>query len=227
MANAPVVTPIPSATVILVREAGGHLETLLLRRNSKIAFHGGAWVFPGGRIDPEDHTPESPEDMLAAARRAAVRESQEEAGLTVPHEEMIWVSHWTTPEGQPQRYSTWFFLAAARDEAVQIDGDEIHDHRWMRPDLALAAQREKEIELPPPTFVTLTKLSTYRSVTETLSHLSAREPEIFVPRYTKVTGGICSMYEDDVGYPDVNVDRPGQRHRLWMIESGWKYEKTS
>lgn len=226
MTNTPVVTPIPSATVILVRETSGHLETLLLRRNSKIAFHGGAWVFPGGRIDPEDHAPGEPENMLAAARRAAVRESQEEAGLTVPHDDMIWLSHWTTPEGQPQRYSTWFFLAAATDEAVQIDGDEIHDHRWMRPDLALAAQRQREIELPPPTFVTLTKLSAYRSVTETLLHLSSREPEIFVPRYTKVPGGICSMYEDDAGYPDVNVDRPGQRHRLWMIESGWKYEKT-
>jgi 8-oxo-dGTP pyrophosphatase MutT (NUDIX family) len=226
MANTPIVTPIPSATVILLREASGNLETLLLRRNSKIAFHGGAWVFPGGRIDPEDHAPDKPDDLLAAARRAAVREAQEEAGLIVPSEEMTWISHWTTPEGQPQRYSTWFFLAAANDDAVQIDGDEIHDHRWMRPELALAAQRTQEIELPPPTFVTLTKLSTYSSVPETLAHLAAKEPEIFVPRYTKVAGGICSMYEDDVGYPDVNAERPGQRHRLWMIGSGWKYERS-
>jgi 8-oxo-dGTP pyrophosphatase MutT (NUDIX family) len=226
MANTPVVAPIPSATVILLRESSGHLETLLLRRNSKIAFHGGAWVFPGGHIDPEDHTPGNPDDMLAAARRAAVREAREEAGLTVSSEEMIWLSHWTTPEGRPQRYSTWFFLAAAKDEAVQIDGDEIHDHRWMRPDSALAVQRTQEIELPPPTFVTLTKLSAYRSMSEILLHLASKEPEIFVPRYTKVPGGICSMYEDDVGYPDVNIDRPGQRHRLWMIDSGWKYEKS-
>ena len=225
MANIPVVTPVPSATVILLREESSHLETLLLRRNSKIAFHGGAWVFPGGRIDPEDYIPGKPKDTLAAARRAAVREAQEEAGLTVPCEEMIWISHWTTPEGQPQRYSTWFFLAAAQDGAVQIDGDEIHDHRWMRPDLALAAQRTQEIELPPPTFVTLTKLSAYSSLPEALSHFAAKEPEIFVPRYTKVSGGLCSMYEDDVGYPDIDVDRPGQRHRLWMIDSGWKYEK--
>src|ERR1700704_5485458 len=106
MANTPVVTPIPSATVILLREANGHLETLLLRRNSKISFHGGAWVFPGGRIDPEDHTPGKPDDMLAAARRSAVREAQEEAGLAVTLSDMIWISHWTTPEGRPERYST-------------------------------------------------------------------------------------------------------------------------
>ena len=31
------------------------LEVLLARRSSKLAFHGGAWVFPGGRIDPDDY----------------------------------------------------------------------------------------------------------------------------------------------------------------------------
>jgi 8-oxo-dGTP pyrophosphatase MutT (NUDIX family) len=46
---------IPAATVVLLRDAAGGLETLMLRRNSKLAFAGGAWVFPGGRIDPEDY----------------------------------------------------------------------------------------------------------------------------------------------------------------------------
>ncbi len=225
MATTSPVTPIPSATVILLRNAGGTLETLLLRRNSKISFHGGAWVFPGGRIDPEDHAP-GQDDMLAAARRAAVRESQEEAGLNIALDDLIWISHWTTPEGRPERYSTWFFLAAAQDEAVQIDGEEIHDHRWAQPHHALASQRTGEIELPPPTFVTLTKLATYRATHEALASFTKREPEIFVPRYKPVSGGICSLYQDDVGYPDIDLDRPGRRHRLWMVDSGWRYEQT-
>ena len=37
---------IPAATVVLLRDAPGGLETLMLRRNSKLAFAGGAWVFP-------------------------------------------------------------------------------------------------------------------------------------------------------------------------------------
>ena len=37
------------------RRAPTGVETLMLRRNSKLAFAGGAWVFPGGRIDPEDY----------------------------------------------------------------------------------------------------------------------------------------------------------------------------
>lgn len=48
--------PVPAATVVLVREAESTtgIEVLLLLRNSSLAFHGGHWVFPGGRIDAED-----------------------------------------------------------------------------------------------------------------------------------------------------------------------------
>lgn len=226
MPNKPEVAPLPSATVILLRDAGDSLETLLLRRNSQLAFHGGAWVFPGGRIDPEDHTADAPDDVVAAARRAAVREAYEEAGLAVAPTDLVFLSHWTTPVGRPQRFSTWFFVAAAGDGAVQIDGGEIHDHRWLRPDHALAAQRAGEIELPPPTFVTLQKLSGYRGARVALSGLSGGSPEIFVPRNHQVPGGVCSLYEEDAGYTDGAVDRPGRRHRLWMLDSGWRYERS-
>jgi 8-oxo-dGTP pyrophosphatase MutT (NUDIX family) len=226
MANTSAVIPIPSATVILLRDASAGLETLLLRRNSRIAFHGGAWVFPGGRIDPEDYLSGGPQDDLAAARQAAVREAQEEAGLSINRDALAWISHWTTPVGRPERYATWFFAAVAGSEAVQIDGSEIHDHRWMRPDHALAAQRTQEIELPPPTFVTLTKLSAYCSVSDVLADLARKEPEVFTPRYHKVDGGACTLYAEDAGYETGELHHSGRRHRLWMVDSGWRYEKT-
>src|SRR5262245_65529704 len=102
MSTKPIVTLLPSATVILLRNASDHIETLLLRRNSRLSFHGGAWVFPGGRIDPEDYLPGAEADMLAAARRAAVSEAQEEAGLLVRPEEIIFTSHWIQLEGSPE-----------------------------------------------------------------------------------------------------------------------------
>jgi 8-oxo-dGTP pyrophosphatase MutT (NUDIX family) len=226
MANTSEIMPIPSATVILVRDGSAGLETLLLRRNSRIAFHGGAWVFPGGRIDPEDYPVDRQQDNLAAARQAAVREAQEEAGLAVALDSLAWIAHWTTPVGRPERYSTWFFVAAAGSEAVQIDGSEIHDHRWMRPDHALAAQQTQEIELPPPTFVTLTKLLAYPSASNALADLARKEPEIFIPRYHKVDGGTCSLYVEDAGYETGELHHSGQRHRLWMVDNGWRYENT-
>ena len=47
------IKPVPAATVVVIRETQNKtdLEVLLLRRNSKLIFHGGHWVFPGGRVD--------------------------------------------------------------------------------------------------------------------------------------------------------------------------------
>ena len=40
-----------SATVVLVRDTEQGIETLLLRRNPKLKFAAGSWVFPGGAVD--------------------------------------------------------------------------------------------------------------------------------------------------------------------------------
>ena len=44
----------PAATVVLIRDGEQGLEVLLARRSSQLAFHGGAWVFPGGLVDRGD-----------------------------------------------------------------------------------------------------------------------------------------------------------------------------
>jgi 8-oxo-dGTP pyrophosphatase MutT (NUDIX family) len=46
--------PAPSATVVLLRDAGGDLEVFLLRRHGQSDVLGGAYVFPGGKLDRED-----------------------------------------------------------------------------------------------------------------------------------------------------------------------------
>jgi 8-oxo-dGTP pyrophosphatase MutT (NUDIX family) len=46
---------IPSAaTVIVLRDGPGRLEVFIMRRHEATAFMGGAWVFPGGRVDAAD-----------------------------------------------------------------------------------------------------------------------------------------------------------------------------
>ena len=46
---------IPAATLVVFRETPGLPELLMVERAKAMAFAGGAMVFPGGRIDPEDH----------------------------------------------------------------------------------------------------------------------------------------------------------------------------
>src|SRR5262249_17295017 len=128
----------PAAAVVFLREGERGCEVLLLQRNTKLSFHGGAWVFPGGRIDEADYAAGSDSaDIIAAARRAAVRESMEEAGLRVDAARLVLFSRWVTPVGLPKRFEAWYFAAPAGTEAVRVDGGEILDHRWVRPADAL------------------------------------------------------------------------------------------
>jgi 8-oxo-dGTP pyrophosphatase MutT (NUDIX family) len=86
----------PAATVMLVRDGGGSLEVLMLRRHPEAVFAADAWVFPGGRVDDGDRagTPlgPGPSDEEASAALglpsgglawwvAAARECFEEAGI--------------------------------------------------------------------------------------------------------------------------------------------------
>ncbi len=224
-ASAEPVPVLPAATVVLLRDAAAGLEVLLVRRGRALVFHGGAWVFPGGRVDPEDIVPGG--DDLAAARRAAVRETQEEAGLDVAADALVPVSHWTTPPGQKRRFATWFFAAAVDGEArVVVDGDETSHHRWVQPAAALAARDDGELELPPPTVVTLTTLVGLPTAADALQRAAAADPTVFVPRLHALGDGGVSLYAGDAAYPDGVLDRPGPRHRLLMLPSGWRYERT-
>jgi len=97
------VEPRPAATIVLMRDGSDGLEVLLLRRNRRSGFVPGAYVFPGGRVDREDGSPELLERLegltaeAAAARLkapdqdppaasfyvAALREAFEETGILV------------------------------------------------------------------------------------------------------------------------------------------------
>jgi len=72
---------IPAATLVLMRECGdGPPELLVTERTGQMAFAAGALVFPGGRIDADDHlTAEL--TGTEAAKVAAIRETIEETGL--------------------------------------------------------------------------------------------------------------------------------------------------
>jgi 8-oxo-dGTP pyrophosphatase MutT (NUDIX family) len=91
-------TPRDAATVMLLRPAGaGGAEVLMLRRVAAMKFAPGAYVFPGGSVDPADfgpaagwHGPDPAEfgarlgasaEMARALVCAAVRETFEEAGV--------------------------------------------------------------------------------------------------------------------------------------------------
>jgi 8-oxo-dGTP pyrophosphatase MutT (NUDIX family) len=217
--------PQPSASVILLRESVQTLEVLLVRRHERLAAHGGAWVFPGGKVDAADAADGDVHDM-ETARRTAVREVREETCLELNPAGLRPFSHWTTSLERPRRFANWFFVSAVDAEsAVQVDGREIVDARWLSPADALAARDEGEIVLPPPTFINLQTLTQVPTMGALTAFFARHAVERFNPKIIKRADGEVALYEGDAGYDTLSLDAPGPRHRLYMLTSGWRYER--
>lgn len=217
---------IAAATVLLLRDGNDGMEVLMLRRNSKIAF-GGMWVFPGGRVDAHEQGP----DELSSARTAAVRETREEVGLDITTNQLVTWSHWQPPvaahmvsRGGPlRRFSTWFFAAPAPQGEVAIDHGEIHDDQWLTPAQAMALHREGEIEIVPPTWITLHQLSAHDQVADALAWAADREPPRFwTQRLAK--DPVTLVWHGDAAYETLDPTIEGRRNRLIMHPEGWVYE---
>ncbi len=218
----------PAATVAVLRDGEHGVEVLMGRRSSKMNFHGGAWVFPGGRVDDTDWAGAS--DILAAARNAAVREAQEEAGVLVLHDSLVHLSNWTTPDISPKRFATWFFagaLSADSGEAV-ADGVESDALRWLNPDVAMQECHDRVIDLAPPQYVTMVALTGFGDVAEALAGIERAESLHFEPRIHFRDSGAIAIYGGDVAYLDAEaVDELTPRHRLTMHrDQPWVYEDS-
>ena len=223
---------IAAATVVLLRNSDDGLETLMLRKNSRIAF-GGMWVFPGGRIDDGDRVGanDAAVDDLATARNAAAREAHEEAEVEVDPDSMVIFAHWIPPAATPKRYATWFFAAHVNDRSenesdVKIDEGEIVEGEWMTPKTCLQRHHEGEIELAPPTWVTLATLRGHESAQAALAYLKARPPRHHATRIGNSEQGPIAMWAGDAGYEAHDVTMQGPRHRLEMFPDGYRYVDT-
>jgi len=110
----PPAEPRDAATVMLVRPASPGLEVYMLRRQASMAFAPGAYVFPGGSVDPRDADEEvawtgpdaaewgrifaAPPSLARALVCAAVRETFEESGVLLAGESPASVVADTTSE---------------------------------------------------------------------------------------------------------------------------------
>jgi 8-oxo-dGTP pyrophosphatase MutT (NUDIX family) len=212
--------------VILLRDRTEEpYEVFLVRRHRNQAFMGGAYVFPGGRLDYADADPELaaciggfraadakrllqetdlPEATALGLFVAAIRETFEEAGILlardargnvvdlsapetaarfscyrlelhegrltlaelVRREGLIFApdllvpyAHWITPEIEPRRFNTRFFLARLPEGQVPVhDRLELTESSWMTPAFALAEHEAGRIVLMPPTMKTMEEL---------------------------------------------------------------------
>lgn len=232
---------IPAATVILVREAAAgpgaskrldEVEVFLLKRHRASSFMSNAFVFPGGKVDPDDGSPEV----------AAIRELYEEAGvllaeppfdvsaetrarliagevtfpqviaganLRLDHSRLHYWARWMTPSAEPKRFDALFFVAELPPgQTPSFDQKETVEELWITPAEALARQADATLRLPPPQVRTMHELVAAGSLSSVVAASRARAaaPVGVCPRIAMGEAGIKIVLPWDPAY----ADTPGE-----------------
>ena len=212
----------PAATVIVLRpgpstslRASDPFEILMVRRNDKVAFMAGSYVFPGGRVDDGDRPPAgerlpaatfpdlSDEDE-AAFRMAAVRELQEEANVYLTVNDLLPFAHWVTPEIETRRFDTRFFLARMPEGQTAIhDGGEMTALEWLSPLEAIARFERRELLLPPPTWTSIRQLAKRTSIDDVMQWARTRKIVRVMPGFIKNEQEFILMLPGDPLFPAI------------------------
>lgn len=217
-----------AATVVLLRDSENGPEVLLLERPQAGGSFPGAWVFPGGAIDPEDRVGTTGElDEEASARRAAVREVREETALEIGSDALVEAAYWLPPSIAPKRYRTWFYATRAPQGEVVLSPHEAVASEWLRPSEALRRHAEGMFELVPPTWVMLHRIASDATVDAALARVAAGV-EHFVTHAHPTEAGAVLLWRGDIAYDDASLlDTDGSRHRLDTRVTPWVYTRTT
>ncbi len=123
-------------------------------------------------------------DRLALiAREESLSGLLDRRGLALRADLLFPWAHWITPEIEPRRYDTRFFVAALPPGQQTRDvGGEADATMWLTPQEALDRYERGRLALLPPTFITLTELCDYATAAEVVAAAAEREVAPVLPR---------------------------------------------
>ncbi len=160
--------------------------------------------------------------LLDMAKRESMRFRLD---LLTPH------TRWITPKNQRKRYDTRFFLARLPEgQKARPDGRELISGIWVGPKKAMEMHHEGNLNLLPPTFMTLFSLSQKKDIDDIFNHESDLGgtdrgiqpilPQTFIDRDE---AGI--LLPNDPEYKASDFKRrgkPGKPSRIVMKDGKWE-----
>ena len=102
--------------------------------------------------------------------------------LVLAVDQVRYFSHWITPEGEPKRFDTRFFLARAPEgQAYAHDDEELIGSEWVRPVDALERHRAGRFAMIEPTIVSLQDIGRFATSDELLEAHAAHQAHAHAP----------------------------------------------
>ena len=109
----------------------------------------------------------------------------------IDFEDVVYFAHWITPEAEPRRYDTRFFLARLPEHReVKFDPREMTDALWLSPAEALDRFAAGKLPMVFPTVRTLEQLVPFNTTTEALHAFRTRDVEPVMPRLVRTESGV-------------------------------------
>lgn len=149
--------PIPAAAVAFVRDTERGIEVYLSRRPMHFRYYPGAFVFPGGRRDPDD----------ADIRATASREVREEIGVAIDPARLVPLRNInTSPHAGPVYHMLTFAYAVDGEFNTSLNPEEVDEEIWIAPRAAL-----DRFELPYQIRAAVYTISCFASVADLMRAL--------------------------------------------------------
>jgi 8-oxo-dGTP pyrophosphatase MutT (NUDIX family) len=134
----------------------------------------------------------------ALARRALLDETRgmyevaAEHDLRLSGDAVAYLAHWITPEPEPRRYDTRFFLARVPADAhCDVHAAEMTDHVWLSAREAVARFERGEMKMLPPTVHTLRRLAGFGTADDAFAAVSAAPVPPILPVMRRHAEGVA------------------------------------
>ncbi|AGP31115.1 NUDIX hydrolase [Corynebacterium terpenotabidum] len=160
-----------------------------------------------------DTTAYLPERADLENHRLAFTDFMDRHGLLLRGDLLRPWANWVTPEQQPIRYDTAFFVASMPEgQTTSGDTREATSTGWFRPGTLLDGWRNRKIYLMPPTWSQLKMLDTFRSVEEVMDFAAQLtvDPVVKEPVDLPYMAEYYLMETRMYGYPE-RVFAPGMK----------------
>ena len=117
--------------------------------------------------------------------------------IVLPGDGLHYFSHWITPEIFPLRYDVRFFVTEfPAAQSVAHDGEELTDHVWLRPSVALADYEAGKLGMILPQIMTLVELSRFHTAADVIASVKHRNIPAHLTKIEHIDGKNVEVMPD-------------------------------